>query len=636
MKRTITLLFAFFFFVYARAQNTGDYRSVKSGNWGDISTWETYSGGNWVAATSVVSTRNYTVREGHTVTIATSTSCNALTVEQQAVLRSVRDAGETTVYLRMGHAGNASVTILNNGRIGGTEEGIGGALILETSGVALGFKLTGTGICRVARLRALQGNTKNVTIEIDQDVTVTDATAPFTAYTNSSASVAVENFTMTINPQKTVKIANPSGFFHVGANTVTNQAGSYTYNIDGTLDLSESTVTSYIIPFANNAASNVTVNVNGLLKLGTGLDLVNAAPSTSNNGSVSINLNNNGIIDATRTTLMATGSNYFKVAGNGTLIRKVDNQDITFPLGLQSAVSPNFVTISNTGVPSNFSVRISDNFDVPTSSTQIVNKKWEISTDDAGTIANLKLNWKAADHGNGFNPTQSVSLIKLDGATWSSVGNATVTGPDLSGVLQAEISGMTSFGTFALQNSATLPLNFISFDAKLKGTQFSKEVFLSWTTENEVNTESFIIERSLDGVNFKSIGRALSKNTRGTNNYSFNDYAPLLSTSYYRLKQLDRDGKFDYSIIRSINNNSELKLSLYPNPSNETVNLVHPMADTNSVIDIFDSTGKLILSSTAAMGTSNTNINISHIAANVYFLQFKKGGNKSILKFIKN
>jgi len=637
MKKVFTIIFlAISVISIAKAQINGDYRSAKSGNWNALDTWEVYSSGTWNPAASLVSTRNYTVQSGHTVTLTASTSCNILKVENLAVLRAINNAGATTVYLRVGHLGTTNVTIQNDGLIGGAEDGTGGAFILETSNVAMGFKLTGSGICRVARLRILQNNLKDPVVEIDQDVTVTDATAPFTAYTNSSASVSSENFTITINEGKTVKILNPNAAFHMGSSSTTNSAGSYTYNINGTLDLSESIVTTHIIPFANNSSSNITVNVNGLLKLGSGLNLVNSSPSGNNDGKVTLNINDGGIVDATKTTTLTAGDNYFKLSGTGVLKRKVDNEDVIFPIGLQSASSANSVILNNTGTSSNFSVGLSNTFDISPSSTQIVNRKWDILSEDSGANVNLKLNWKANDQGAGFDAAQSVSLVKLNGANWGSVGTSIITGPDASDFFQAEISGVTNFGEFALQNSSTLPLNFTSFDVKLKNATISPEVTLNWTTQNEVNTENFIIERSIDGNSFTPIGTILSKNMSGTHNYTYVDHFPAPNTSYYRLKQVDKDGKFDYSDIKSINNNSlDLQLSIYPNPVSEIINIIHPIADHNSQINIFDLNGKLIISSAAKMGTSNTSIMVNEIVSNMYFVCFEKQDYKSALKFIK-
>lgn len=629
MKKLFTLtITAICTVLMANAQTNGEYRSAKSGNWGSLDTWEVYSSGSWISASSLTSTRNYTVRSGHTVTVAASTSCNVLTVENGAVVKAINNEGETTVYIRLGHAGASVVTIQNDGHIGG-------ALILETSASAMGIKLTGAGTCRIARLRALQGNTKSPSIEVDQDVTVTDATAPFTAYTNSSGSLSSENFTLTINSGKTVKIANPNGFFHMGSSSTANNAGSYTYNINGTLDLSESTITSNIIPFANNPSSTITVNVNGLLKLGAGLNLVNSAPSGSDNGNLVFNINNGGMVDATKTTTLTNGNNYFRIAGTGLLNRKVDATDVTFPVGLQSASSPNFVTLNNSGTASNFTVGLSNSFTVAPSSTQIVNRRWNIVAEDQGANANLKLNWKTTEHGVNFDVSQGISLVRLATDNWLSAGASTITGPDGDNFYQVEISSVTTFGEFTLQNTSTLPLDFTSFKAKIKNADFSSQVKLSWTTENEVNTESFLIEKSVNGKSFETIGSVVSKNTQGTNTYNFLDYSPAPNMSYYRLKQVDKDGKFKYSSIRSVNNSVDIQLSVYPNPVSDLINISHPIADHNSILNIFDLKGKLIISLTAKMGTSNTSIKVSEMDSNMYFIYFKKQDYKSALKFIK-
>src|SRR5690606_6043081 len=126
-----------------------------------------------------------------------------------------------------------------------------------------------------------------------------------------------------------------------------------------------------------------------------------------------------------------------------------------------------------------------------------------------------------------------------------------------------------------------------------------------------------------------------SKNNSGTHNYTLVDYTPIQNTSYYRIKQVDKDGKFDYSDIRAINNAKGLQLSIYPNPVSEIVNIIHPIADNNSLIKIFDLSGKLITSSLAEFGTSSTAIKVEEIASNIYFIYFEQQNYKSALKFIK-
>ena len=86
-----------------------------------------------------------------------------------------------------------------------------------------------------------------------------------------------------------------------------------------------------------------------------------------------------------------------------------------------------------------------------------------------------------------------------------------------------------------------LPLDFLSFNAKLTDG-ISKQVKLSWSTANEVNTKSFAIERKTS-AGFATIGSIASNNTAGTSNYSFTDIAPATGVNYYRIKQIDKDGK---------------------------------------------------------------------------------------------
>lgn len=634
----ITLILTACYFTQLKAQSAGDYRSQTSGNWNTASNWQIYStSSGWSTATSKPgSSRNVTIKEGHTITLDGSNSCNNLTVETGAVLNSAVNAAESTYYIRVGGVSGSNAVVQNDGLIGSTN-GVGDGIILEAAAAAASTVIKGSGVCQVARLRAVSANANNFTMEIDQDITVTAIDVPaFTAYYNSSTSTVNENYTFTINPGKTVKILNGNGYFHAAANTSANPGGNYTYNINGTLDISNSTVTSQIIPISNSASDkNVTLNINGTLKTGTGLNLVNSSPSGSNDGNVVINVNNGGIIDASNATTFTTGDNYFRLAGSGALKRSVDNTDVSFPVGLQSASSANPVILNNSGTETNFSVNLLGSFDISPVSTQVVNRQWNITPDETGANASIKLQWKTSEHGAGFDVLQSVSLARLDGSTWSPSAVSTATGPDASGFYEAEASGITSFGAFSLQNSSTLPLNFVSFDAKLVNKQFSPEVALNWTTQNEVNTENFVIERSLDGNNFVSIGSISSKNASGTHFYSFIDRSPIPNTSYYRLKQIDKDGKFDFSDIRGISNSFGIKFSVYPNPSTEKINILHPIADNKTLVKIIDFSGKLVGSYLVTAGNTITTISVANLSSSLYFLYFEKQDLNFTSKFIK-
>lgn len=89
-----------------------------------------------------------------------------------------------------------------------------------------------------------------------------------------------------------------------------------------------------------------------------------------------------------------------------------------------------------------------------------------------------------------------------------------------------------------------LPVQMISFKSRKEGVHN----LLQWITASEKDSEKFEVERSLDGKNFKKIGEVRSVGTMNiVSNYEFKDYYPEASVVYYRLKQIDFNGEFEYS-----------------------------------------------------------------------------------------
>ncbi|WP_066504738.1 YDG domain-containing protein [Rufibacter sp. DG15C] len=119
-----------------------------------------------------------------------------------------------------------------------------------------------------------------------------------------------------------------------------------------------------------------------------------------------------------------------------------------------------------------------------------------------------------------------------------------------------------------------LPVTLVSFNAKTQNNQ----VVLSWTTATEIDNDYFQIERSADGKNFTAIGKVKGNGNSNTLlNYTFKDASPLVATAYYRLKQVDFNGKFEYSKVVSLQQKGAVVTSVaikaYPNPTNDLLNL---------------------------------------------------------------
>ncbi|HET8829835.1 MAG TPA: pectinesterase family protein, partial [Pelobium sp.] len=180
----------------------------------------------------------------------------------------------------------------------------------------------------------------------------------------------------------------------------------------------------------------------------------------------------------------------------------------------------------------------------------------------------------------------------------------------------------------------TLPLDLLTFKASVM-KELAPKVKLTWTTTNEVNTLKFEVERSIDGKVFTKIGTVNSFNTAGTHNYSFIDQKPVVGYSYYRLNQIDLDGKNDYSDLKSINLSNEISLILYPNPVSTELNLIHTNAVANAGVEVIGTSGKIVLSLPVVVSSRNTKIDLSGVTPGVYIVVFTNGSEQQVSKFVK-
>lgn len=189
----------------------------------------------------------------------------------------------------------------------------------------------------------------------------------------------------------------------------------------------------------------------------------------------------------------------------------------------------------------------------------------------------------------------------------------------------------------------SVPITLLNFKGEKQGA-INK---LSWTTATEINNKGFELERSADGINFSKIAYLDSKALNGNSNsniaYEYNDLKPLESNCYYRLKQIDRDGKSTNSSVVLVKGSKIVQLhisSIFPNPIETTVNMifVSPSASKIKVV-LSDASGKIVAQKDifSIVGENNCQIFVPNLAKGVYFVKIiSDGGNESaIYKLMK-
>jgi hypothetical protein len=171
--------------------------------------------------------------------------------------------------------------------------------------------------------------------------------------------------------------------------------------------------------------------------------------------------------------------------------------------------------------------------------------------------------------------------------------------------------------------TSLLPVELVRFT----GRETDGKVLLEWETASELNNEGFQIERSTDGFRWEEIGFVPGNGTANEeHNYSCWDEKPLPGVNYYRLRQMDFDGKEEYSEVVPIDllalgALTGLGLRAYPNPvaGGELTVVLPENLEGETPVQLFDAAGRLVRSAEMSVGANS--LDVRGLAAGVYWLR---------------
>jgi len=149
-----------------------------------------------------------------------------------------------------------------------------------------------------------------------------------------------------------------------------------------------------------------------------------------------------------------------------------------------------------------------------------------------------------------------------------------------------------------------------------KASRINNTVKLEWNSLEEVNSASYTVERSADGMKFTAIGSVPAKGVAGS--YTFTDASPLTSSNYYRLKPVDRDGKFSLSKIVKVNFSQLPGIRVSPNPASSYIYVSLDNINAGATLQLVDMNGRILQQSVIAQGTVNKSISVGQLARGLY------------------
>jgi hypothetical protein len=246
--------------------------------------------------------------------------------------------------------------------------------------------------------------------------------------------------------------------------------------------------------------------------------------------------------------------------------------------------------------------------------------------------------------------SKNITVTFVDPATadlhlaGASNGDPNLRGTPIAGVTtDYDGQARSSFAPYmgADEASIALPVQLVSFTGYKEG----KANRLEWNTASEINNKGFDVQRSADGKNFSSIGFISTKADGGNSasplNYSFTDEKPSIGTNYYRLQQMDKDGRITYSSIVALKGEKVdfAIAALYPNPTKDIIRLSLVSSRNEKVnISVIDITGKEVkrLNSGVVAGDNNITVDVSSLASGTYYIRLTAGTETKTARIIKN
>ena len=195
----------------------------------------------------------------------------------------------------------------------------------------------------------------------------------------------------------------------------------------------------------------------------------------------------------------------------------------------------------------------------------------------------------------------------------------------VSGAVQneQEINGIRMYLNAIMMPTEIIPC--VILDVKLGDftatKQGDKSVLLKWNTFSETDNSYFLIEHSVDGKNFKGIGKRLSKgNTGDGHQYDYNHGEPVSGTNFYRLKMVGANGKAEHSSVRRVVfGKDRYTMSLFPNPAKNKATLMIEEKDGEELsVRIFDGAGRMVMQQLAIVKGQQSQLILEKLQPGVY------------------
>lgn len=364
------------------------------------------------------------------------------------------------------------------------------------------------------------------------------------------------------------------------------------------------------------------VELGGNISIADNLIFTNGLLFTNSN---TVDIENNAV-----GAIVGSNSSRYIVTNGGFLQHEVaTGNSYTFPVGDASNFTPiSFDYTSGTVTDLNVSVTNSTHPNIIPSGNYI-QRFWTL-TPQSGT-ANYDVAYEYVQSDFSGASESMMKPVKYNSEQIAADGTFTI--DDINNII--DWNGLTSFSDFTAGDDEALPVELVDFYAE----QSENVINVFWSTATEQNNDYFEVYRSPNGRDFTLIGVVNGVgNSDELVEYGFTDENPYIGTNFYRLKQVDLNGAFDYTkIVKSeFAHEGKLEILLYPNPvfSNAiTIQIGSSQPDITGKYRIYSLTGTVLQE--GEILSRSTEVDIENLASGAYYIDITIGSEQITSRFIK-
>jgi Secretion system C-terminal sorting domain len=267
--------------------------------------------------------------------------------------------------------------------------------------------------------------------------------------------------------------------------------------------------------------------------------------------------------------------------------------------------------------------------------------RWDINRTSGSAAADISFQWNETDQTGNFGLNKLGCMVfHYNGTAWDSITTKGVTSTQGATFKKVALN-VSNFSPFTIFTSAAsaaqaqpLPVSLTEFKAKAVGSK----AILTWSTASENNNTGFDIEKSLDGQSFQKIDFVKGNgNSNVLLSYISTD-DNFTQTAFYRLKQVDFDGKSAYSRIVQVEKTKNSSVKIYPNPVVNNANLtIELTSEAKELVDVtvVDISGRIIFQNKYDATSSMIQISTQDLTRGLYFVKVQNGLNVNVQKIVK-